>query len=428
MNAYEWYCESCGTVTDKCGSLYDQYGRTLRYWNYLSEYGYINEYDEDCNYVQYNMNEDGSKGYKQGSGINHVAWYNWYNLTDSCTQYNLQYRHCDACDLYEYTENGSPLGHWYEYDEGKDLYRCTRCGLINETSAEARFTIEDLTYSTKEGEYGQYKAGFFNDRCVYEFHIVANHGADGAGIVLNDVAYNLFYYRPDGSFAIDDKCGIVVIDMESLDAAIEKLSADGITVEHISVVFMWADPMSGAYDEETGWFEGSYIEEALTFDPIGSSEPDYSGSGSSAPETCEDPESTEEPSRPEEDSVYAGTYYIFAMEIDGEEIIVENVGGGRDLIVYEIYNDGKFAMTGRTETQNGVWFESEDGILEMAVKTVDGEEYYQLQFNSNYTTFGWIVEDGYYYTFVEESIYDETLENYHLSNSSGSYLKKSTQF
>ena len=259
----EWYCQDCGTVTSKSGYRYDEFGRTLRYWSYDNGkgYGYIRAYAPDCSYAEYEMNEDGSQGEWQGSGIRHTdayQWEWWTYLSSSCTQYNLAYVECQACKDVKYNEQGAPTGHSIEYNSELETYVCRTCGLENATGVSGSFYLEDMR------RYGDYRVGFYNNGNVLgEIYVVANHGPNGAGVVL-DVELDVFYYQT-GDSTLDVKCGTVVVDTDDMAAAIEALEASGTTVETISIVFLWGDPMSGDYNPETGFFSGTYLEEALTF-------------------------------------------------------------------------------------------------------------------------------------------------------------------
>lgn len=140
------------------------------------------------------------------------------------------------------------------------MYTCSRCGMESPNNANGMFYLEDMT-----DKYGMFAVGFWNSGSVFDFHLVVNHGEDGQGVVLNDVDYEFFWFKT-GQHTISVRCGTVVIDMESLQAAFTELEGQGVTIESFSVVFEWADPASGYYDEETGYFEGSFIEEAVTWE------------------------------------------------------------------------------------------------------------------------------------------------------------------
>ncbi len=261
-NVYEERCRDCDTLLHKWGETIDQYGRTLRWWNYDQEYGYITEIDAECHYVNYNLNPDGSKGKQMDSGVDHSSsWYTWHYLDSSCTQYNLEYRHCEACDRYEYRQFGPAWGHSFgNYNDETGMYTCYRCGMESPNNANGMFYLEDMS-----DKYGMFAVGFWNSGSVFDFHLVVNHGEDGQGIVLNDVDYEFFWYKT-GEHSVSVRCGSVVIDKDSLQAAFDALEAYGVEIESFSVVFEWADPASGNYDEETGYFEGSFIEEAVTWE------------------------------------------------------------------------------------------------------------------------------------------------------------------
>lgn len=261
-NVYEERCRDCGLLLHKWGETLDQYGRTLRYWDYTEEYGHIKEFDSECNYVRYEMNPDGTKGHQMYSDREHASsWWDWHYLDSSCTQYNLEYRHCVACDLYDYNQYGPAWGHSFgDYNDETGMYTCSRCGMESPNNANGMFYLEDMT-----NKYGMFAVGFWNSGSVFDFHLVVNHGEDGQGVVLNDVDYEFFWFKT-GQHTVSVRCGTVVIDMESLEAALLELEGQGVTIESFSVVFEWADPASGYYDEETGYFEGSFIEEAVTWE------------------------------------------------------------------------------------------------------------------------------------------------------------------
>ena len=126
----------------------------------------------------------------------------------------------------------------------------------NATGADGSFYLEDMTKYGDEFQFGFYNRG----NVIGEIYFVVNHGENGEGTVLN-VDFDVFYYQK-GEYSVDVRCGTVTVSAEALYEALEGLNVE---VETVSVVFVWGDVMSGYFDYETGYFEGSYLEEAITF-------------------------------------------------------------------------------------------------------------------------------------------------------------------
>jgi hypothetical protein len=122
----------------------------------------------------------------------------------------------------------------------------------NETGADDNFVIEDLTYTT---ENGTYTIGYYNKAYVeYSVYVVVNYSTSSEQY-LDTVSY------------IDKETyqnsGIITVNMEQLLLALEGLDVE---VETVSVVMQYWDAQSGKYDEETGEWEGSYIDCVVTFE------------------------------------------------------------------------------------------------------------------------------------------------------------------
>lgn len=248
-------CKDCGETTSQYGYKDDEYGRTVRHWDYLEHYGFIREY-VGCTYAEYEMLADGSKGRMYHTSTNHYD-IEWHSLQVSCTQYEVSYEQCRICgEVLKYDEYVTARGHSYQYDEAKGTYVCTRCGMENETSANGNFYLEVLNKDPK-----LVTIGFFNSGNVLDF--------DGFTVQVNgahilNINTELTYYK-NGPFSTSTRCGQVSFSKEDLAKALEALQGSGVTVESVSVVFLYADPNSGNYDPETGRYEGSYLEESVTF-------------------------------------------------------------------------------------------------------------------------------------------------------------------
>ena len=261
ITVYKEVCQNCDKLvyTEK----YDSFGRWIYYYNHLGKNGWMYERVSDmdgCWFVYYNLDRNGNKkvyeDYTPSAEIKHAeSWWDWHQLENSCTQYNLGWRYCEDCGEYEYEEYHAP-NHDYYYDDEKDLWVCAVCDLENETGSDGYFVLEDL---------GDFRIGFYNKYSVpYEFHIVGNM-ADGQEIVLDDkVEYDCFYYYRDyhgdgrnyeGWYA---HSGYVDLD-ESIYDAIENYG-----LESVSIVFAYYDGYSGPYDPNSGTYEGSWVEFTLT--------------------------------------------------------------------------------------------------------------------------------------------------------------------
>jgi hypothetical protein len=126
----------------------------------------------------------------------------------------------------------------------------------NETGANDNFVIEDLTYTT---ENGTYTIGYYNKAYVeYSVYVVVNYGIEGETYLDKVSCADRVTY---------ENSGIITVDMKALAAAIDQLDVEVVT---ISVVMQYKDAESGKFNEETGEWEGSYIDCVVTFeDEIG---------------------------------------------------------------------------------------------------------------------------------------------------------------
>ncbi len=230
----ERYCSVCGETFEKYGYAYDEFGRAVRMWYYNDKYGYIREFDDECRYIEYYMNADGTKGRENGGGTMHIEAKEWYQIYRSCSQYGVIYRGCDACETYDYQQRIAPMGHNYTYDVNAGIYFCERCGMKNTTGADGNFYLEDLS------DPAGYQVGFFNrGNEEFEFHVLVDDNK------VDDVEYEFHYYVV-GEGAVDVKCGVVILDMKSL------MKYEG---KEISIVFEWYDPASGTFLPEAVTFE-----------------------------------------------------------------------------------------------------------------------------------------------------------------------------
>jgi hypothetical protein len=246
------YCTACGTESSYYQARYNERGYTTYYKNlmkgsreeweasyednsyewqnyyydYVGEYGWRRVYN-GCEYVQYDLNWN-----FEYEGDMHW-WTGSWHYSDSCTQYQFEgkYYYCYYCgeDRSEGVYN-PPKDHYYVYNEDLGLYVCETCGMQNVTGADAAFVIEDLSFT---GEFGCYAIGYYNKEWRdYEVKVVANYGMENdeylSGVGVTDLTTHA-------------NSGIVTINMETLELAIESLEAKGISVETISVVMQYYD-------------------------------------------------------------------------------------------------------------------------------------------------------------------------------------------
>ena len=257
-----WACVNCdyGYI-----GRYDRYGRYIYHSDDLNRTrGQYKVFDENCNYVHYEFyTEDGQYvEYQSYSGIEHANswWYDHY-LESSCTQYNLYYKHCEACDLYEYNEYGRPTEHYFEYNEELGHYVCWTCGLESDSDANGMFVMEDLT--GRDGT-NTLKAGFFNkysvDEYDFDFSIVLNYNDNGVGTEVlysnrgqDEVVTDLFEYMTYY------ETGLITFNMDVLAEAVADYEAqygEG-SAEAITISF-------SIYQRSTQ----TYIDHILTFDTL----------------------------------------------------------------------------------------------------------------------------------------------------------------
>ena len=148
-------CEICNTEKrEVIRSTYAQSGELIVYSSETLENGekvdwYITEYSYDgCTVTVTTTNVDGQKTYTEE---NH-AWQD-EGGAHSCTQhYNMV---CEKCGK---TRETMPLGHDMYFDEARNLYVCTRCGLESVKQIDGSIMLEDMT----EADGEQYVVGYFN--------------------------------------------------------------------------------------------------------------------------------------------------------------------------------------------------------------------------------------------------------------------------
>ena len=207
-----------------------------------------------CEYTHIDFDITGNRwGY--WTGIEHALPHNTY-IKDSCTQYGTDIMYCSYCGVTEYYDYVEP-SHKYEWNG--ETYVCWDCGLENEKGYDGNFIVEDLT-----ADYDGYTVGFFNRlgefwemEDGYNFYIVLNYGMANE-VVTEGVLYDLVEYGYDKTGAAGS--GIIMIDMDSLNAAIEKAYPNG-GFANVSIVFQYFDR-----DYETG--QHSYLDHVITLDRI----------------------------------------------------------------------------------------------------------------------------------------------------------------
>ena len=243
-------CEACGEIEEHYEARYDEWGNMVYYYNYRDDYGWTRVFHSRCEYTQYTL-----EGEYETEGDLH-EWDNWWRYSDSCTQYQMEgkYIYCHRCGEEEFYDvyYNPPRDHDYYYDELLETYVCGTCGMKNETGADDNFVIEDLTYTT---ENGTYTIGYYNKAYVeYSVYVVVNYGTGNERILDKVSCVDKVTYS---------NSGIISVDMEELLAALEGLDVE---VETVSVVMQYWDAQSGEYNEETGEWEGSYIDCVVTFE------------------------------------------------------------------------------------------------------------------------------------------------------------------
>ena len=246
-------CIGCGIQEiDK----YDKFGRWIYHWNGEEGQGWMRIFNV-CDYVEIYFDAAGNRwGY--WTGVQHALPHYEY-LRDSCTQFGTQIMYCEYCGETEYDHYVEP-SHKYYWDDSEQTYICYDCGLENEKGIDGNFVVEDLTEDYGNSEY---RAGFFNRlgefwerEDGYNFYIVLNYGMDNEEVV--DVEYILIEYGYDYTGYAGS--GMIILDMESLNAAIEEVYGGYDAFENVSLVFQVFD-----YNE---YGEHSYLDHVLTFTRI----------------------------------------------------------------------------------------------------------------------------------------------------------------
>ena len=268
----KWTCRLCGKVTSHSENKYDQYGRTVYYYDVLGKYGYRRAYT-GCYYVQtsFEMKDGQEVVTGTSSDTNHYSWSTSYILYPTCTQYGIRTYECSIChenDGYYYVSpesywwwGSSDTHNWY-WDYDKDAYVCNQCGTESALGADGLITLEDMV------ELGSFKVGYFNrlefmmDSEV-NIEIVFNYDEDGAGIPVKNPEN---YYNNEDTTPFDDNgskyirnSGIVTVDLEALKALITE------DVETVSLVFQVLDKSRTQTDENGNPLE-FWMAHALTFE------------------------------------------------------------------------------------------------------------------------------------------------------------------
>ncbi|MDE7164489.1 MAG: hypothetical protein K2O04_03595 [Clostridiales bacterium] len=210
---------SCTRCNKQFGvEKYDKYDRQVYYFSYESKNGWEKVFDKNCNYVRYSLDENGKRGEKINSGIEHEMRFVSLEEKHSCTQPHDRVDKCAACGLTATTEYF--YGHEFDRDYETGEFKCYYCGMTNDNWAEGPVSLEDLN---KGNTAGALKVGY-HTRCR---------------IKATDIEFYTDYYYGDGNpvevkYTDDEtgeESGIITIEK----AELKKLLDDG--AQSFTVVF-----------------------------------------------------------------------------------------------------------------------------------------------------------------------------------------------
>ena len=232
---------------------YDEYGRQTLYHRQESSgywYKYYYEYNNNspCEYVQtrYFEDEENGRSYQGEREFNNHS-YSHYWLSSSCTQHNTTVSVCVKCGDQYFDYASAPTCHNYVQDD-MGGYRCTYCGLLNETGVNGYFILEDLT-----NNYPGFAAGFYfpNRESVSKWELnffvtITDKEGNTREAALSDIDY---------IFLEVNSSGTVIIDMTSYEEATKELLSEGEQISEF--IFSFA-----ALDEDSG----TYLDHRLTVD------------------------------------------------------------------------------------------------------------------------------------------------------------------
>lgn len=150
---------------------YDEYGRDVYQYNYEDKCGYEIVYT-GCNYVTYNLDENGNRAEIENSGIRHMERYETDQKT-SCTQPHDSTVICEVCKQTVRTI-AYFYGHDMHWDSEKNMYVCDDCGLTNNIPVDGPVALEDLSND------GSFVIGYLNrtSRDIIEVEFYTNYDSE----------------------------------------------------------------------------------------------------------------------------------------------------------------------------------------------------------------------------------------------------------
>ncbi len=234
--------------------------------------GFIREYNGDCSYFEYYI-ENGVKSDKIcGEGVEHAAYIDKDNKEEyqapTCTQYGHYIIHCLACNKDEYVYL-TERGHNYVPEENGDGYYCEYCGMHNQIEADGPVSLESEV--TADSVIVGYNDRFDRENVAIEIYV--NNNTDTMQLLeldFNSESHHateirmLDYYDLQKIYQIYDirnfgECGVITIDKAALLQKLEELAASGLEIKDVSV----SVTVSGKHMPDDQYDD--YIEQSVTF-------------------------------------------------------------------------------------------------------------------------------------------------------------------
>ena len=211
---------------------YDGYGRWVYDFDWIEKRGWMKEF-RGCEYVQYNLDENGNRGEATRDGIDH-AGVPQTESKHSCTQPHERAYVCAVCHMNVRTESYY-YGHNFQYDSAADQRKCVDCGLTNELYADGPIVLENLSGNTRYAPNGEFMIGYYirDYREIGSVEIYTDYTDEGEGTLLENIDYDL---TPNVSIGYEKAhaSGKVTIDNQDVRVWLEDTANAGKT---FTVVF-----------------------------------------------------------------------------------------------------------------------------------------------------------------------------------------------
>lgn len=229
---------------------YDSYGRWVYDFDWIEKSGWMKEF-RGCDYVQYDLDENGNRGEAMREGIDH-AGVPQTESKHSCTQPHERAYVCAVCQTNVRTE-AYYYGHNFVYDEITGKHKCADCGMTNDIYAEGPIVLENLSDNTRYAPNGEFMIGYYlreYERTIRSVEVYTDYDEEGNGTPLSDITCDI---NPNLNIGVekDFASGRVTVDKESVAAWFAENPSKSLTVVFVI----------------DGRGDNSVLEIAITFTP-----------------------------------------------------------------------------------------------------------------------------------------------------------------